>query len=94
MKIDFAPMFGIYGMAEAVNILVAKDDLDGQYGHQQAANELGHRISKTLNDIVTSTPVKYGYHGRALLHAQGGISLDEDVTPGVRNPIWHRAGPS
>ncbi|MDV5168921.1 YjjI family glycine radical enzyme [Photobacterium rosenbergii] len=89
----FAPMFGIYGMAEAVNILVAKEGLDGQYGHQQAANELGHRISKTLNDIVTSTPVKYGYHGRALLHAQGGISLDDGVTPGVRIPYGAEPDP-
>ncbi|MGR5062069.1 YjjI family glycine radical enzyme [Photobacterium sp. DNB22_13_2] len=89
----FAPMFGIYGMAEAVNTLLEKDNLNGQYGHQSAANALGHRISKALSDIVTSTPVKYGYNGRALLHAQGGISLDEDVTPGVRIPYGTEPDP-
>lgn len=89
----FAPMFGIYGMAEAVNILLEKDDKSGEYGHQQEANALGHRISKTLSDIVTSTPVKYGYHGRALLHAQGGISLDDGVTPGVRIPYGTEPDP-
>ncbi|WP_197068476.1 YjjI family glycine radical enzyme [Photobacterium gaetbulicola] len=89
----FAPMFGIYGMAEAVNILLEKDGRDEKYGQQPAANQLGHRISKALSDIVTSTPVKYGYHGRALLHAQGGISLDEDVTPGVRIPYGTEPDP-
>ncbi|GIU40055.1 glycine radical enzyme, YjjI family protein [Shewanella sairae] len=100
----FAPMFGIYGMAEAVNILQGtpdfnEDSLDKpskHYGHNAAANELGHKISKALDAIVKSTPVAYGYNGRALLHSQGGISIDKDVTPGVRipygtepNPITH-----
>lgn len=100
----FAPMFGIYGMAEAVNILQGtpdfnEDSLDkpsNHYGHNAAANELGHQISKALDAIVKSTPVKYGYNGRALLHSQGGMNTDKDVTPGVRipygtepNPITH-----
>ncbi|MCK8046917.1 YjjI family glycine radical enzyme [Shewanella sp. 1CM18E] len=100
----FAPMFGIYGMAEAVNILQGtpdfnEDSLDkpsNHYGHNTAANELGHQISKALDAIVKSTPVKFGYNGRALLHSQGGMNTDRDVTPGVRipygtepNPITH-----
>ncbi|WP_028769371.1 YjjI family glycine radical enzyme [Shewanella fidelis] len=100
----FAPMFGIYGMAEAVNILQGtpdfnEDSLDkpsNHYGHNAAANELGHQISKALDAIVKSTPVKFGYNGRALLHSQGGMNTDRDVTPGVRipygtepNPITH-----
>ncbi|MGF1704159.1 YjjI family glycine radical enzyme [Photobacterium makurazakiensis] len=89
----FAPMFGIYGMAEAVNTLLTTDDVAGQYGHDELANELGYRISQTLSDIVTSTPVRYGYNGRALLHAQGGISLDIDVTPGVRIPYGTEPDP-
>ncbi|GAL03739.1 hypothetical protein JCM19237_6633 [Photobacterium aphoticum] len=66
----FAPMFGIYGMAEAVNTLMEKDGAEGLYGHAEAANRLGHNISRTLSEIVTATPVKYGYNGRALLHSQ------------------------
>ncbi|WP_094751330.1 YjjI family glycine radical enzyme [Psychromonas sp. CD1] len=80
----FAPMFGIYAMAEAVETLLKKDNIKSCYGQDKVANTLSYTISKKLSDIVTSTPVKYGYHGRALLHAQGGISLDKDCTPGVR----------
>ncbi|ABV34881.1 conserved hypothetical protein [Shewanella sediminis HAW-EB3] len=97
----FAPMFGIYGMAEAVNILLGNPELcetasekpSKHYGHSKAANELGHRISAALDSIVKSTPVTYGYHGRALLHSQGGISLDIDVTPGVRIPYGTEPDP-
>ncbi|AGH80048.1 hypothetical protein PCNPT3_00530 [Psychromonas sp. CNPT3] len=80
----FAPMFGIYAMAEAVEILLQKDNIKSCYGLDSVANTLSYEISKTLSEIVTSTKVKYGYHGRALLHAQGGISLDHECTPGVR----------
>ncbi|MCW8331276.1 YjjI family glycine radical enzyme [Photobacterium sp. SDRW27] len=89
----FAPMFGIYGMAEAVAILLEKDGIAGKYGHDEAANQLGHQISAALDKIVTSTPVTYGYNERALLHAQGGISLDIDVTPGVRIPYGTEPDP-
>jgi len=97
----FAPMFGIYGMAEAVNILLGNPELcetalekpSKHYGHNKAANELGHRISAALDSIVKSSPVTYGYHGRALLHSQGGISLDIDVTPGVRIPYGTEPDP-
>ncbi|ACJ27058.1 Conserved hypothetical protein [Shewanella piezotolerans WP3] len=97
----FAPMFGIYGMAEAVNILRGQPELTESnsekpspyYGHDREANELGHQISKSLDAIVKSTPVDYGYNGRALLHSQGGISLDKDVTPGVRIPYGTEPNP-
>ena len=97
----FAPMFGIYGMAEAVNILQGTPDFDEDnidkpskhYGHNAAANELGYQISKALDAIVKSTSVKYGYNGRALLHSQGGISIDKDVTPGVRIPYGTEPNP-
>jgi len=104
----FAPMFGIYGMAEAVNILqalpasglaaevnithVASQPNNG-YGHNLEANELGLSISAALDKIVKSTPVTYGYNGRALLHSQSGISLDKDVTPGVRIPYGSEPDP-
>lgn len=89
----FAPMFGIYGMAEAVNILVEKEGVTAQYGQDEKANQLGHRISKKLAEIVESTTVKYGLEGKALLHAQGGISLDDGVTPGVRIPYGTEPDP-
>lgn len=89
----FAPMFGIYGMAEAVNILMEKDYNIARYGLDEVANQLGHAISKLLAEIVAATDVKYGYRGKALLHAQGGISLDKDVTPGVRIPYGTEPDP-
>ncbi|NOH82771.1 YjjI family glycine radical enzyme [Vibrio sp. 03-59-1] len=89
----FAPMFGIYGMAEAVNILVEKEGITAQYGQDEEANQLGHRTSKKLAEIVESTTVKYGLEGKALLHAQGGISLDDGVTPGVRIPYGTEPDP-
>ncbi|WP_350433341.1 YjjI family glycine radical enzyme [Shewanella sp. H8] len=104
----FAPMFGIYGMAEAVNILQSLADNDPAitletitdvnqsntgYGHNHEANELGLKISAALDKIVKSTPVTYGYQGRALLHSQSGISVDIDITPGVRIPYGTEPDP-
>ncbi len=89
----FTPMFGIYGMAEAVNLLLEKEGSKARYGHDQVANELGHQISQKLAEIVESTEVTYGYRQRALLHAQGGINLDVDVTPGVRIPYGTEPDP-
>lgn len=89
----FAPMFGIYGMAEAVDILMEKEGIAAKYGHDEMTNQLGHAISKQLSEIVDATEVKHGYHGKALLHAQGGISLDLDVTPGVRIPYGTEPDP-
>jgi len=89
----FAPMFGIYGMAEAVNILLEKEGCEDKYGHSERANRLGLAISEKLAHLVDTTPVKYGLDGKALLHAQGGISLDEGVTPGVRIPYGTEPDP-
>ncbi|ODS11512.1 YjjI family glycine radical enzyme [Vibrio scophthalmi] len=89
----FAPMFGIYGMAEAVDTLLTKEETAARYGQDEIANQLGHRISAKLAQIVENSPVKFGLEGRALLHAQGGISLDEGVTPGVRIPYGTEPDP-
>ncbi|PSW66357.1 YjjI family glycine radical enzyme [Photobacterium leiognathi subsp. mandapamensis] len=89
----FAPMFGIYGMAEAVNLLLEKSGSTEQYGHSDEANNLALAITELLSDIVTNTPVKYGYKQRALLHSQGGISCDQDVTPGIRIPYGSEPDP-
>lgn len=80
----FVPMFGIYGMAEAVNLLLEKAGLSGRYGHDEGANQLALRISAALDVCVTSTPIRFAWRERALLHAQGGLSIDQGVTPGVR----------
>ncbi|WED23986.1 YjjI family glycine radical enzyme [Vibrio sp. JC009] len=82
----FVPMFGIYGMAEAVQVLLEKQGKTLRYGHDEEANQLGYRISEKLAELVESTEIKYGPGGRAMLHAQAGTSMDKEVTPGVRIP--------
>ncbi|MGU3846153.1 glycyl radical enzyme domain-containing protein, partial [Vibrio diabolicus] len=59
----------------------------------ERANAFAHDVSATLAKLVESTPVKYGLDGKALLHAQGGISLDLGVTPGVRLPYGTEPDP-
>ena len=76
----FAPMWGVFGMAEAVNHLSGTES----YGHDASQNDLGHKISAAVSNIVSSTPVTHGLENRALLHSQAGLSIDEGVTPGTR----------
>jgi len=89
----FAPMFGIYGLAEAVNILCEKTNITGCYGKDEQANALGYRISEQLAEFVENTPVKHGWKQRALLHAQSGISSDIGTTPGARLPYGDEPDP-
>ncbi|EDU6367349.1 TPA: YjjI family glycine radical enzyme [Salmonella enterica subsp. houtenae] len=89
----FAPMFGMYGLAEAVNLLCENAGLDARYGKNETANDLGYRISAWLADFVENTPVKYGWKQRALLHAQSGISSDIGTTPGARLPYGDEPDP-
>ena len=89
----FVPMFGIYALAEAVNILQEKDGLSGVYGESEQANQLGYRISEQLAEFVAQTPVKHGWKQRAMLHAQSGISSDIGTTPGARIPYGTEPDP-
>lgn len=89
----FVPMFGMYGLAEAVNALCEKDAIRGRYGQDAQANALGYRISEALAAFVESTPVKHGWKQRAMLHAQSGISSDAGTTPGARLPYGEEPDP-
>lgn len=89
----FVPMFGIYGLAEAVNTLCEKSGSAGRYGKDEAANQLAWRISEYLADFVARTPVKHGWQQRAMLHAQSGISSDTVTTPGARLPYGEEPDP-
>ena len=89
----FVPMFGIYALAEAVNILCEKDGLSARYGKDPQANALGYRISEQLAEFVANTPVRYGWQQRAMLHAQSGISSDIGTTPGARLPYGDEPDP-
>ncbi len=92
-KDRFTGMFGVFAMAEAVDTLQEKEGRQGKYGHDEAANELGYRISKLLRDAVAARSMRHLWRGRALLHSQAGISSDSGLTPGVRIPYGTEPDP-
>ncbi len=92
----FTAMFGVFGMAEAVNLLQDKAGLAGRYGHDAGANALGLKITEALAEMVAARPMRNVWRGRAMLHAQAGLSTDADATPGIRiaygtepDPVTH-----
>ena len=89
----FTAMFGVFAMAEAVNALQDRAGRTGRYGFDDAANALGHRISRVLAEAVASRPLHNAWRGRALLHAQAGLSDDAETTPGVRIPYGTEPDP-
>jgi YjjI family glycine radical enzyme len=89
----FAAMFGIFAMAEAVNILQDKAGRPGRYGMDAAANSLGHRVSSRLAELVAARPLENVWRGRAMLHSQAGLSTDAETTPGVRIPYGSEPDP-
>ena len=85
----YSAMFGIFGLAEAVNYFMDKEDSEFRYGQDEVANDLGRDIIKKISNIVNQHENKYcsvSDH-KFLLHAQSGIGSDEGTTPGCRIPI-------
>ncbi|MGZ4773391.1 MAG: glycyl radical enzyme domain-containing protein, partial [Ilumatobacteraceae bacterium] len=85
----FSAMFGVFGLAEAVNLLMAYQGGTGRYGHDADADALSYRITRRVAELVAARPMPYceGGGGRCYLHAQSGIDLDADVTAGTRIPV-------
>lgn len=85
----YTAMFGIYGMAEAVNHFMNKNDLEGCYGKGDKADKLGVKIMESIEKEVETHHNKYCEvsNNRFFLHAQSGIGSDQDTTPGCRIPI-------
>lgn len=89
----FSAMFGVFGLAECVNLLMAYEGRDregaARYGHDAAADEVAIRVVERLAELVASRPMPYceGGGGYCYLHAQSGIDLDSDVTAGTRIPV-------
>lgn len=85
----FGAMFGIYGLAEATNLLMERAGEEGRYGHSSAADDLSYRITSSVAQLVADRPLPYcdANNGRAFLHSQSGIDSDLDVTAGTRIPI-------
>jgi YjjI family glycine radical enzyme len=85
----FTAMFGIVGLAEAVDLLQEREGRTGTYGHDAAANDLGLRVTQTLADLVGNQELPYcaATGGRALLHSQAGLDSDVGFTAGTRIPV-------
>ncbi len=85
----YTAMFGVYGLAEAVNHLLQAEEKDRRYGRNNSANEFGLRIIKKIKEEVEKHHNQYceGTDQRFLLHAQSGIDTDVGTTPGCRIPI-------
>lgn len=87
----FSAMFGVFGLAECVNLLMSYEghDADERYGHDAAADALSVRVVERVAELVAARPMPYceGGGGRCYLHSQGGIDLDDHVTAGTRIPV-------
>lgn len=84
-KERFSAMFGLVGLAEAVNAFS-----DGmRFGHDSDADAFGLAIIEKISELVAAhkCPWLKANHGRYLLHAQVGIDSDNGVSPGCRIPI-------
>jgi YjjI family glycine radical enzyme len=79
----FSAMFGLFGLAELVQVLMP----GARYGHDTAAGELAHRVVDRIAGLVADRQLPHCRNGRAMLHAQSGISEDVGVTAGARVPI-------
>lgn len=90
----FSAMFGIFGLAECVNLLMAAQGLDGRYGHDPDADALSRRVVEHVAELVAVRPMPYceGGGGHCYLHSQSGIDLDHDVTAGTRIPVGDEPG--
>lgn len=85
----FSAMFGVYGLAECVNLLMAASGSEARYGHDATADALAVEITTAVHDFVQQRELPYcaGGDGHAFLHSQSGIDSDVEVSAGIRVPI-------
>ncbi|MCK8059389.1 MULTISPECIES: YjjI family glycine radical enzyme [unclassified Fusibacter] len=81
----FTAMFGIVGLADAVNTV--HDEF--KFGHDDVSEAFGKRVIETLESLVNrhKNEMLYATDSRYVLHAQVGLDTDEGVSPGCRIPI-------
>jgi YjjI family glycine radical enzyme len=90
----FCAMFGVYGLAEAVSLVLEHEGVSAKYGEDDVADQLAEQILRRVSDLVAARPLPYceGNGGRAFLHSQSGIDSDVDVTAGCRLPVGQEPG--
>jgi YjjI family glycine radical enzyme len=88
-KDNFTAMFGIVGLADAVNALLIKEGINETFGQSKRGDEIGHKILEALDQFVRTYVAPYvaRTNNHYLLHAQVGANLseeDKDNTPAHR----------
>lgn len=88
-KDNFTAMFGIIGLADAVNRMLVLEGLEESFGQSSRGDEIGHHIMQTIQKEVDAHEGKHVSRtgNRYLLHAQVGANLhdeDKDNTPAHR----------
>jgi YjjI family glycine radical enzyme len=86
---NFSAMFGLVGLAEAVNYFLKIENVDERFGSSKRGDEIGQAIIKKIDKLVKEHKNKYilGTDGNYLLHAQVGVETDAGTSPGCRIPI-------
>lgn len=85
---NFVGLFGMVGLAECVDALMALQGKNLKFGPDAEANEMGVRVMDALKANVDAFRTAYSpeFGDKFLLHAQVGLS-ETGITPGVRIPI-------
>jgi YjjI family glycine radical enzyme len=86
-KDRFLGMFGVTGLAEAVNSLMKDRHL--KYGNSDEADDLGIKIMDKISSCVETFKALYSpiTNNKFMLHAQVGLDTDIGITSGVRIPV-------
>ncbi|GFZ33790.1 hypothetical protein CSC2_43160 [Clostridium zeae] len=89
---NFSAMFGIVGLADAVNYILNLEGLEERFGTSKRGDEIAHSILKLVEKIANEHEAVYCERtdNKYLLHAQVGASLSEEDhnnTPAHRVPV-------
>ncbi len=89
---NFTAMFGIVGLAEAVNHILYKEKKDEHFGMSSYGDDIAHKIMRKIQSIVNNHKGIYveRTNNRYLLHGQVGANLsheDYSNTPAHRVPV-------
>ena len=83
----FLAMFGVVGLAECANMLMA--DPQKTYGSNEEADDLAEQILQVIGDYAAAAQALYSevFDNHFALHAQVGIDSDHGITSGIRIPV-------
>lgn len=86
---NFTAMVGVVGMNECINTLMKKEGKPDRYGYSKSADQTAEDILQKLRECIDAFESKYcectNHH--FTLHAQVGIDIDYEISPGARIAI-------